>query len=164
MTAPTAESRYTLETLRDGAFEPGAVLDFMRGIDDEFSPPVGSMVDLAVYVEKLCTKACVVLAHEQGRIAGLAAIYINDAENRISYIPYLGVGRADRGQGLARRIIEACLERAAEAGMRVVKVRTWESNKAALRLYPSLGFRQVSIDDDRGNGCLSVHFEKALTG
>lgn len=148
--------------LRNGAHTVEHVAAFLGSIDDEYDPPVGSQVDLTEYAAKLAEKASVALAVEEGRIVGLAAIYMNDLVDRVSYVPYLGVGRGHRGRGLARRLIEECLRRAAGAGMRRVKLRTWSSNASAVHLYDTLGFQRVSVEDDRGNGVLSIHFEKDI--
>lgn len=149
-------------TLASSGHTASDVRGLLEDLDAEFDPPISSMVDLAIYAEKLSDLACVVLARHGDRIAGLAAIYVNDLKTRTSYIPVLGVRPDYRGCGLARRIILECLAQARTAGMRRVRVRTWQTNAGALRLYRALGFEAISVADDRGTGIMSIMFEYAI--
>jgi ribosomal protein S18 acetylase RimI-like enzyme len=54
---------------------------------------------------------------------------------------HVGVAAASRGQGIGRALIETCLARFWAAGVGGVHLMTTDRNRAACRLYESLGFR-----------------------
>jgi [ribosomal protein S18]-alanine N-acetyltransferase len=56
----------------------------------------------------------------------------------------VAVARANRGRGLARRLLDLHLRRLAGLGCRAIFLEVDENNGAAIRLYERAGFRQVS--------------------
>jgi ribosomal protein S18 acetylase RimI-like enzyme len=59
----------------------------------------------------------------------------------------LAVSGAARGRGVGLALIEACLDRAREAGMRGVAISTMSEMTDAHRLYGRLGFTRVPDSD-----------------
>jgi len=162
MTPPAADRCFEIEPLERSGYGTDDVLAFLLSIDDDFDPPMRTRVDLPSYVRKIAEHACVHIAHEGCGIAGLAAVYANDLEGRVAYITCIGVAREARGYGLARRLMEACLQTAAEAGMRTMRLETSDSNGAAQKLYSSLGFAPEGTKDNRGPGVRSIVMVKSL--
>ena len=94
--------------------------------------------------------AAVLVAVEDGRILGTATLEI---ERRIpgghsrdplgpdeAHIRMLGVDPDARGRGVGRALVEACIERAREAGKGRLTLNTTEQMGAAIAMYRSLGF------------------------
>ena len=52
----------------------------------------------------------------------------------------MGVLLNYRGKGIGRRLLEACLSLACASGLEKVELEVFSDNKAAIRLYESLGF------------------------
>jgi ribosomal protein S18 acetylase RimI-like enzyme len=61
-----------------------------------------------------------------------------------AFIYDVSVDEALRGQGYGRAVMEACVERAREIGTATVGLHVFAQNKAACRLYASLGFETTS--------------------
>jgi ribosomal protein S18 acetylase RimI-like enzyme len=57
----------------------------------------------------------------------------------------MGVLPRFRGQGLGKRLIEACIARAWENGLARIQLEVRADNHAALRLYEKCGFRREGI-------------------
>jgi len=59
----------------------------------------------------------------------------------------LGIGMlpAYRGKGLGRRLLEACISRAWEAGLTRIELEVREDNPRAIKLYEELGFEHEGL-------------------
>ena len=57
----------------------------------------------------------------------------------------IGVLPAYRGQGIGRRLLEACIEKAWSKGMTRVDLETRADNERAIVLYEKLGFRREGV-------------------
>lgn len=55
----------------------------------------------------------------------------------------IAVAKARRGEGIARRLVEAAFGTLAAEGFRTVFLEVEEGNAAALRLYARTGFREI---------------------
>jgi ribosomal protein S18 acetylase RimI-like enzyme len=75
-----------------------------------------------------------VVAEQDGAIVGLCFLYEHDP---IRAVGPLAVAPAAQGRGVGRRLMEAVLERAGAAGIRLT---TAPHNPAAFAMYTSLGF------------------------
>jgi len=85
----------------------------------------------------------VLLALHAGEVVGAAVCFMGystfAAKPRLN-VHDLCVLAEHRGQGLGRRLMEAVLERAREAGCSAVSLEVRSDNPIARRLYQSLGF------------------------
>ena len=66
------------------------------------------------------------------------------------------VEEGSRGQGLGRRLIEGCIERARKRGCKRVQLDANERNEGAIALYRSLGFESGS--PARWDGARDLYF------
>ena len=55
----------------------------------------------------------------------------------------IAVDPAVRGRGLGRKLLEAVTETAGEDGIQTIFLEVRESNRAAVNLYRSAGFREI---------------------
>lgn len=103
--------------------------DELAGLPGEYAPPRGALL----------------LAHVDGALAGCCALrpldsadYPNAAEMKRLY-----VRKAFRGFGLGRRLAEAVLDAARQAGYACVLLDTLDDMEAARALYEDLGFAEI---------------------
>jgi ribosomal protein S18 acetylase RimI-like enzyme len=67
-----------------------------------------------------------------------------------AHVRMLAVAPSAQGRGVGRALMDACIQRARDAGKRRVLLRTRASMTRAHRLYADLGFRrEPSLDRDR---------------
>ncbi len=85
----------------------------------------------------------VLVAADGERVVGFVTTRV-DGESRIGWIPNLAVRPEYQGQGLGRRLLEAALDYLRAQGMECVRIETLAQNQIGMRLYPSLGFREVA--------------------
>lgn len=89
--------------------------------------------------------ADVIVAEVNGEIAGYAVLSHRRAARDIqvprafAYIENFGVAEAHRREGIGRRLIAACVERAKEQGATSLELDCWEANREAIAFYTSIG-------------------------
>jgi [ribosomal protein S18]-alanine N-acetyltransferase len=81
-----------------------------------------------------------------GRAAAIGFILSRIVQDEAEILT-VAVMPAERGRGLARRLLETHLSRLAALGARQVFLEVEESNAAAVRLYRRAGFRDVGRRD-----------------
>jgi ribosomal protein S18 acetylase RimI-like enzyme len=99
-----------------------------------------------LWQERLSGQASLILfAERDGRLVGTAAVLLEIEEDAATaQIVGVFVEREYRGQGIARRLIEALLERVTErAEFARVLLHVTETQAAAYALYRSMGFEEV---------------------
>ena len=73
----------------------------------------------------------------------LSALFVAKAPNGKLFIPYVVTAKRCGRRGLARALIQRCLERAQRDGVDQVELYVTEGNDGAVALYRSLGFEVV---------------------
>lgn len=85
------------------------------------------------------------LAEENGEIIGSAALMRE--HNNTYELAKMAVAKDFRGQGISKRLLEACLDYARRAGAKKVVLFSNHQLKAALGLYERSGFTYVELKD-----------------
>lgn len=111
--------------------------NFLKDIDEDFSPCLSSKVDLEEFVEKIQNYAELIV-DETVILRGLVVLYCNDFSNYKAYISLVGIRREFRGMGIARRLMIEAIQKAKDNGMKIIGIHS--NNVIALNLYKSLGF------------------------
>ena len=111
--------------------------NFLKDIDEDFTPCLSSKVDLELFVEKIQNYAELVV-DETVILRGLVVLYCNDFSNYKAYISLVGIRREFRGMGIARRLMIKAIQKAKDNGMKIIGIHS--NNVIALNLYKSLGF------------------------
>jgi ribosomal protein S18 acetylase RimI-like enzyme len=114
-------------------------------------------------------RSLVLVAVEDGRILGSATLElgerIDDDDPPLAadeaHIRMLGVHPDARGRGVARALIDACFERARQAGRSRITLHTTMRMKIAQTMYERMGFERL---EDRvfPDGFVLLSFEKAI--
>jgi putative acetyltransferase len=92
--------------------------------------------------ESVAKDAVQFVALDGERVVGWADVFAAWA-HALAHRGTLGMGvHPDyRGQGLGRRLLQACIDKAWNKGMTRIELEARADNAAALRLYESLGFQ-----------------------
>ena len=152
------------EVLSD-CVEGGASVGFMQPYPPESALPYWSGVADAV----AAGDALLMVAEEAGRILGTVQVGVAQMPNQ----PHRGdlkkllVHRAARGNGLARRLMEA-VEREAAARGKTLLVLDTATGSEAETIYPRLGWERVGVIPDyamwpEGGLCATTFFYKRIT-
>lgn len=128
-------------------------LDTVRDIFREYARGLGVDLCFQSFDQELAElpgeyagpRGALLLAHVDGEVAGCCALrpldsadYPNAAEMKRLY-----VRKAFRGFGLGRRLAEAVLDAARQAGYACVLLDTLDDMEAARALYVELGFEEI---------------------
>ena len=131
--------------------------------------------DWEAYLERIADVASrarvapVLVAVEDGRILGSATLEldgrIEDDDPPIepdeAHVRMLGVHPDHRGRGVARALMEACVERARAAGRTRLTLATTRRMTAAQRMYERMGFERRA-DRVFPDGFVLLRYEKAI--
>ncbi|HEX8641415.1 MAG TPA: GNAT family N-acetyltransferase [Allosphingosinicella sp.] len=129
-----------------------AAFEQYRGVYDDWEALERSVGGTAA----LAATADLLVAQAEGRIAGAVAYVPPFAEPRADFfrpewpvIRMLVVDPAARGQGIGRRLTEACIERARRDGAEAIALHTSPAMAVALDLYLRMGFALEKKVPDR---------------
>jgi len=96
--------------------------------------------------ESVANDAVQFMAVEAGRVVGWADIFPAWAP-AIAHCGSLGMGVLTeyRGQGIGRRLLEACIIKAWSKGITRIELEVRADNARAIRLYKAMGFTQEAL-------------------
>ncbi len=83
------------------------------------------------------------LAREGEEIAGYATVHMDD-KTRFGRVLNLAVSTNNHRRGIGRKLLEASINLMRERGMRLARIETLHDNVAGQRLYPDVGFEEIS--------------------
>ena len=89
-----------------------------------------------------------IVAETEGRIAGAVTLYLNGSAS-LSWphgwagIRLLGVHPTFRGRGVGKALMDECVRRARDAGIKTIGLHTTTAMDVARRLYEKMGFVRV---------------------
>ena len=81
---------------------------------------------------------------ESGQVVGYVAAMIDRRYGNVGRIPTLAVDAQCRNRGIGSALVNAAIAFFREAGMSIVRIQTGANNPVGQRLYPRLGFVEVS--------------------
>jgi ribosomal protein S18 acetylase RimI-like enzyme len=116
------------------------VASHLRACEAAFVPPLSERVDLDIYADKIVHRAERFEAWAADQLAGLVAAYCNDGEHRTAFVTNVSVLPGWHGEGIALRLLQACISFVRDAGFEQVELEVDLRNSKATRLYRKLGF------------------------
>ena len=125
-----------------------AYREFVRPEDTGWEEYLARIADVAERAER----TTIVVAIEEGRIVGSATLELSgrvetrDARHldpEEAHIRMLGVHPDARRRGIARSLMEACVEEARRNGKTFMTLHTTQRMTAAQEMYESLGFERA---------------------
>ena len=121
---------------------------FLRAVDQSFPIPLSDKQDLSAYARKLYEHATLCAACKDGKIVSMVAGYTENLTGDWAYIAIVATLPEGRGQGTARRLVQEFIQICAQKQVRAVHLYAVSENIAAMRLYQTLGFRALQLDDE----------------
>ena|SRR5437867_1038615 len=125
-----------------------AYREFIRDGDDDWEDYLRHIAD----VPSRADRTTIMVAVENGRVLGSATLElegrVDDEEDHRrlepgeSHVRMLGVDPSVRRRGIARMLMEACMEAAREGGKTFMTLNTTQRMKAARAMYETLGFER----------------------
>ena len=107
--------------------EKDAIYRAIQSFSTEFSS-LKSRVDLNQYSQKLAEHSYTVLLKDENRVLGVAAMYINDSENKAAFITLIGIRSQFQKSGYGSILLQHCIEKAVETGMKKIRLEV-DNNK-----------------------------------
>lgn len=131
----------TLRWHDESGLDRATLESLLRLFGDLLPDPLSERVDVAVYAEKLLSRAEVATVEEDGRVVALGAIYTNDLESRRAFVTIFAVLPERHRRGIGRALASRLLARARQRGMRSCELLVMPGNVGALDFYRRSGFR-----------------------
>lgn len=127
--------------------------------DDVYDEALAAVADRAKVSD-------IVIALDGDRIVGCLT-YIADHthtdfefadDSEASSFRYFAVDPSAQGKGVGKAMVEWCIARARDDGLRRVRIHTLESMPAAQRLYERIGFRRDPDNDEDWDGIKGIAY------
>jgi carbonic anhydrase len=151
--------------IREASFEQ---MDEVRALLREYHAWVDNDICFQAFTQELAelpgaytaeNRGALLLASEDGRLAGCVALRALDGST--AEMKRLYLRDAYRGRGAGLMLVEAVIRRARELGYQVLRLDTLSKMQAAQRVYESLGFTDIERYDSASPGS-SRFMEKRL--
>ncbi|MCX7638158.1 MAG: GNAT family N-acetyltransferase [Cyclobacteriaceae bacterium] len=120
----------------------------LHACDRLFVPRLSSRVDIPSYASKIFKHAYRCEAWHHHHLIGMVAAYLNDFENKTGFITSVSIERAYQGRGLARRLLQQCIDAAKDHSILQLKLEVNSSNLPAIKLYRDFGFESERAEGD----------------
>jgi ribosomal protein S18 acetylase RimI-like enzyme len=132
---------------RDGTAAPAEIQAHLKACDDEFFRRLSDKVDVGEYSIKIGSNAKTFEAWSGDSLVGLVAAYMNDSSGRRAFVTNVSVVRAFAGRGIATTLLDRCVTRASQEGMRTIALEVSRDSSEAMRLYEKYGFSKIESRD-----------------
>lgn len=107
--------------------------------------PADGMLSRRAMRRHIGSRHLFLVARSPARLPSVQGYILVFVYRKSARIYSLAVGPEFRGQGIARALVRAALERIASLGLVRVNLEVRESNVTAQGLYESLGFRKIGL-------------------
>jgi len=116
-----------------------------------FVPELNAVVNVGEYSKKIFQKSVTFEAWNDGRLAGLVAVYCNDSETRAAYITSVSVVREFLGAGVGSKLLGMCISYVKLNRFIEIVLEVNVMNAPAVKLYQKYGF---AIFENKGSSTL----------
>jgi len=122
--------------------------DFLESVNTDFPIPLSQKISLREYAEKIIEFGEIVVALEKNTLKGLAIGYTENLKGNSAYISVVGVKKEFRGSGIGKKVVQKFIEICRQKKIKSVNLYTHKSNKAAIKMYKALGFKENSLSEE----------------
>jgi ribosomal protein S18 acetylase RimI-like enzyme len=128
---------------REGTASEEDIRAHFERCDMDFAPNLSLKVNVEEYSRKIKALAKTFEAWSGAELVGLVAAYMNDSVARIGFITSVSVAKEYTGHGIASTLLEHCLKKLRQEGMKAVRLEVNLESGEAIRLYTDFGFSEV---------------------
>jgi len=128
---------------REGTATREDIQAHLEGCDSTFSPKLSLKVNIEEYSRKIRARARTFEAWLDDELIGLVAAYMNDLGTRTSFITSVSVAQDFMGRGIASALLDHCLNRSREEGMKAVRLEVSLDSGEAIQMYKKIGFSEI---------------------
>lgn len=126
-------------------FEQG-IISAERPFDETLVSEKFHYYDLSARIDD--PEAEVVVAEINGNVIGGGSAVIKDGKpynifNRYSFLGFMFVESAYRGQGVNKLIIEKLIEWSRQKGLKEIRLQVYSENLPAIKAYEKVGFKKI---------------------
>ena len=107
----------------------------------------GKETSLEEYSRKIDKYGNVYVCRFHEEDCGLIVFYCNDHTNGEAFISLIGVDREHQGKGLGQLLLECCVEKSIQCGMKYLKLEVSKDNVKAQSFYYKNGFEKDEETD-----------------
>lgn len=115
----------------------------LRIVDDELKPALSTRVDIHTFAEKIAANATVFSTYMDGRMIGFISIYCNNVRDKAAYLPMMAVEKEYRRSGTGSLLLDLSISYLKSIGFKTFRLEVFKSNKRALAMYLSHGFKTI---------------------
>lgn len=133
---------------REGTATMRDIQSHLEECDVNFSPRLSLKINIEEYSRKISVRAMTFEAWAGTALVGLVAAYLNDRVDRIGFITNMSVAKDFMGRGIATELLDHCLGRSLQEGMKVVRLEVNAESHEAIGLYRSSGFSEIERRGD----------------
>lgn len=119
------------------------LVELLRLFGDLLPDPLSQRIVIEEYATKLMERAEIGFALNNNKFVGLMAIYVNDKQGHIAYLPLISVLPNYQGVGVGKSMMLQALFLARQRGMRQLWLNVMHDNFVAQHFYRSLGFQVI---------------------
>lgn len=117
-----------------------SLLQYLKRIDQDFTPPLSSRVVLEDYANKLINRAEIFAYKDiDNSIKGFIAFYTN-IDEKSAYITLLSIDKNQRGNGLARNLVQSCVDFCKLKHLNSIELEVSLANSSVIKIYEDIGF------------------------
>lgn len=134
---------------------------FLQLMSHEFPIPLNEKVLISDYVEKILNRGYILVAEENGEIAGINMFYANDDVKKQAWISLICVSEKYRRAGVATSLLKMSEDISLNNGMKYLLLHVHKDNVKAIKAYEKYGF--IRNDSVGANEVYNVTYEKKIS-
>jgi 1-aminocyclopropane-1-carboxylate deaminase/D-cysteine desulfhydrase-like pyridoxal-dependent ACC family enzyme/ribosomal protein S18 acetylase RimI-like enzyme len=111
------------------------MVEILNKFGELYPDPLRLMVDLHTYADKLLNFANILIALHNDQIIGFLAIYTNNKQAKIAYIPLISVSQGYQRKGIGTVMLSRAIALARQTKMKHLWLRVKQDNEIAIHFY-----------------------------
>lgn len=150
-----------IKELLETPFGISHLIDVLEEVNGFFDPPLKDRIinrsnvsSFEDYISKVLEQGYILIQYNQKEIEGFIMFYANDLRDFKAYIPLVAVRAKYHKKGVGNNLIKETIKLIGNGQMKIIMVKTWKDNSAAISLYKKYGF--VVLEADNSNIILEL--------